>query len=55
MPLSEIGPFVTRIPSPLGLGKIELEDGTEVLGFVCEAMAAEDAEDISYTGGWRYL
>ena len=55
MPLSEIGSFATRIPSPLGLGKIELEDGTEVLGFVCEAMAAEDAEDISYTGGWRYL
>jgi len=55
MPLSELGSFATLIPSPLGLGKVELEDGTEVLGFVCEAIAAEDAEDISYTGGWRYL
>ncbi|MCM3728091.1 allophanate hydrolase [Neobacillus cucumis] len=55
MPLSELGSFATLIPSPLGLGKVELEDGTEVLGFVCEAIAAEDAEDISYTGGWRYI
>ncbi|PFN81972.1 allophanate hydrolase [Bacillus sp. AFS076308] len=55
MPLSELGSFATLIPSPLGLGKVELEDGTEVLGFVCEAIAEEDAEDISYTGGWRYL
>lgn len=55
MPLSELGSFAALIPSPLGLGRVELEDGTEVLGFVCEANAAEDAEDISYSGGWRYL
>jgi allophanate hydrolase len=55
MPLAEIGSFATLIPSPLGLGKVELEDGTEVLGFVCEAIAAEDAEDISYSGGWHYI
>ncbi|WP_160719220.1 allophanate hydrolase [Bacillus sp. USDA818B3_A] len=55
MPLSELGSFATLIPSPLGLGKVELDDGKEVLGFVCEAIAAENSEDISYTGGWRYL
>lgn len=55
MPLSEFGPFATLIPSPLGIGKIELEDGTKVPGFVCEAAAAESAEDISSLGGWRYL
>ncbi|MCM2534596.1 allophanate hydrolase [Neobacillus pocheonensis] len=55
MPLSELGSFATLIPSPLGLGRVELEDGTEVLGFVCEAIATKDVEDISYTGGWRYL
>ena len=55
MPLSELGAFATLIPSPLGLGKVELEDGSEVLGFVCEGFAAHDAEDISYSGGWRYL
>ncbi|MBM7654644.1 allophanate hydrolase [Neobacillus cucumis] len=55
MPLSEVGSFASLIPSPLGLGKVELEDGSEVLGFVCEAIAAEGSEDISYTGGWRYL
>ncbi|MEH7094162.1 allophanate hydrolase [Neobacillus vireti] len=55
MPLSELGSFAALIPSPLGLGRVELEDGTEVLGFICEGIAAENAEDISYTGGWRYL
>ncbi|PLS05443.1 allophanate hydrolase [Neobacillus cucumis] len=55
MPLSQLGSFASLIPAPLGLGKVELENGTQVTGFVCEAVAAEEAEDISYTGGWRYL
>jgi allophanate hydrolase len=32
---------------------VELEDGTEVPGFVCEAYAEAGAEDISASGGWR--
>ncbi|MFB5285306.1 allophanate hydrolase [Peribacillus sp. Hz7] len=55
MPLSEFGSFTSLIPAPLGIGKIQLEDGTEVPGFVCEAVVEERAEDISYTGGWRYM
>lgn len=55
MPLTELGSFAAKIPAPLGIGKVQLEDGTEVPGFVCESLAVEDAEDISHIGGWRYL
>lgn len=54
MPLSAFGSFVSLIPSPLGIGKVELEDGSEIPGFICEASADQTADDISYTGGWRY-
>lgn len=53
MPLPAFGAFAAAIPAPLGIGKVELEDGREVPGFVCEAYAAESAEDISAAGGWR--
>jgi allophanate hydrolase len=55
MPLSAFGAFVAGIPSPLGIGKIELADGTEVPGFLCEGYAAADsnAEDVTELGGWR--
>ncbi|MDF2836592.1 MAG: allophanate hydrolase [Paenibacillus sp.] len=55
MPLASFGKFAAGIPGPLGIGKIELEDGTEVPGFICEGYAAAlaGAEDISETGGWR--
>jgi len=47
------GAFVAAIPSPLGIAKIELEDGVHVSGFVCEAHATVAAQDISSFGGWR--
>ena len=50
---AELGTFVAGIPAPLGVGKIELEDGSLVTGFVCESYAVEGAEDISSYGGWR--
>lgn len=49
------GTFVAAIPAPLGIGKIELQDGLEVPGFICEAYAASDAEDISSYGSWRNI
>ena len=55
MPIEKVGHFMTNIPAPLGIGKVLLEDESEVLGFICEANALEIGEDISYTGGWRYL
>jgi len=53
MPLSSFGEFAKLIPSPLGIGKVELQDGTEVPGFICEGYAVEGAEDITETGSWR--
>ena len=53
LPLSEYGSFVAGIPSPLGIGRIELEDGEWVQGFLCESWAVNGAEEISHFGGWR--
>jgi allophanate hydrolase len=53
LPEREFGSFVAGIPAPLGIGSIELADASTVLGFVCEAVAAEQAQDISHFGGWR--
>jgi len=50
---AELGTFVAGIPAPLGVGQIELEDGSRVTGFLCEGYATEGAEDISSFGGWR--
>lgn len=53
MPASEVGSFLGLIPAPLGLGNIELDDGSWVKGFICEPYAIEGAKDISDLGGWR--
>ena len=53
VPSAALGGFVAGIAAPLGIGKIWLEDGGEVAGFLCEAHAAEPARDISEFGGWR--
>jgi allophanate hydrolase len=53
IPSRALGTFVARIAPPLGIGTIELEGGTTVLGFLCEAYAAEAAMDITAYGGWR--
>jgi allophanate hydrolase len=47
------GRFVSQVPPPLSIGTIELEDGVEVHGFLCEAYALKNADDISRFGGWR--
>ena len=47
------GDFVAQIPAPLGIGKVELADGSRVSGFVCEAYALAQATDITAYGGWR--
>ncbi|TAK68713.1 MAG: allophanate hydrolase [Actinomycetota bacterium] len=48
-----LGSLLTEIPAPLGLGRIELGDGREVLGFRCETHVIGDAQDITRFGGWR--
>ena len=53
MPKQHLGSFLGLIPSPLGLGKVELIDGSEVVGFICEPYGIEGATEITQTGGWR--
>lgn len=53
MPVEHYGSFVAMIPAPLGIGTLDLADGGQVQGFVCEALATADARDISHFGGWR--
>ncbi len=47
------GHFVAAIPSPLGIGKIGLESGQSVSGFLCEQWAVEDAVECTDLAGWR--
>jgi allophanate hydrolase len=53
VPAEHLGSFVAGIPAPLGIGKLELADGSRVPGFICEGLAAEGATDITHFGGWR--
>ncbi|MGO9837213.1 MAG: allophanate hydrolase [Polyangiaceae bacterium] len=45
--------FVAKIPPPLCIGSIELEDRSYTQGFLCEPHALDGAEDISKWGGWK--
>jgi allophanate hydrolase len=53
MDVAAFGSFVTLVPPPLGIGTVKLADGSTVKGFLCEAHAVRDAQDITAHGGWR--
>lgn len=53
LPTSEFGDFVRNIPAPLGIGQIELEDGSWVCGFICEPYVIHKSEEITHLGGWK--
>ena len=53
VPTARFGEFVAEIPTPLGMGNVELSDGRWVKGFICEPYGLADAENISHFGGWR--
>ena len=53
MPAPSFGAFVAQIPSPLGIGTLELQDGARVQGFLCEHYAVSGRPDITALGGWR--
>lgn len=53
VPLAEFGKIVAEVPAPLGIGNVQLADGSWVKGFICEGYALTDALDISHFGGWR--
>ena len=53
LPPAAFARFVQNIPAPLGVGKITLDDGSSVSGFLCEVHAVAGARDITEFGGWR--
>jgi len=53
LPLSRVGEFLSQIPAPLGLGRVELSDGQRLTGFLVEVTGLGGAEDITGLGGWR--
>lgn len=53
VPADQFGSFVNGIPSPLGMGKVRVANGTVVSGFICEPYAIDEAEEITHLGGWR--
>ncbi|MGW1126261.1 allophanate hydrolase [Streptomyces sp. NPDC002526] len=48
-----LGRFLAALPAPMSLGRVELDDGSWVLGFQCDPHAAADGTDITEHGGWR--
>lgn len=53
VPEEHFGSFVAGIPAPLGIGKVETQDGRWVSGFICEAIGMEGATDITGLADWR--
>ncbi|MFU8927193.1 allophanate hydrolase [Acinetobacter puyangensis] len=53
IPNALFGAIVAEVPAPLGIGNVQLQDGSWVKGFICEAYALQDAVNISHFGGWR--
>lgn len=53
LPSRELGSFLAGIPAPLGLGKVQLADGSWETGFICEPCGLAEAIDITDYGGWK--
>ena len=53
LPFEGVGRLIATIPAPLGLGQVELEDGSRVTGFLAEAAALDGARDITQFGSFR--
>ncbi|WP_280424843.1 allophanate hydrolase [Nocardia carnea] len=48
-----LGTFLGNLPSPMTLGKVELDSGEWVTGFACDFESSRDAVDITEYGGWK--
>jgi allophanate hydrolase len=53
VPATLFGSFVAGIPAPLCIGRVELDSGEQVAGFICESHATTTATDITALGSWR--
>lgn len=52
---ASFGRFVASVPYPMSIGRLVLEDGREVSGFLCAESIARAGTDITGTGGWRHF
>ncbi|AND85343.1 allophanate hydrolase [Clostridium tyrobutyricum] len=55
VPIKQLGEFLEKIPEPLCIGKVELDDGRRVSGFICESYMQSQSEDISKFKSWRNI
>jgi len=53
LPALAVAELAALVRPPIGLGRVRLEDGREVQGYLCDQAAAASARDISHYGGWR--
>ena len=53
LPAAGFARFMTGLAVPMTIGRVGLDDGRDVLGFLCEPAAVTGAADITRFGGWR--
>ena len=53
LPAAGFARFMAGLATPMTVGRVLLDSGHEVLGFLCEPSAAAGAADITGYGGWR--
>ena len=53
LPAAGFARFMTGLAAPMAIGRVGLDDGRDVLGFLCEPAAVRGAADITCFGGWR--
>jgi allophanate hydrolase len=53
LPAAGFARFMSGIVAPMTIGRVRLDDGRDVLGFLCEPAAVHGAADITSYGGWR--
>jgi allophanate hydrolase len=47
-----LGQFLAALPEPMLLGSVRLSDGSNAVGFACDAVAAKAGTDITEYGDW---
>ena len=53
LPAAGFARFMAGLAAPMAIGRVRLDDGRDVLGFLCEPAAVAGATDITGYGGWR--
>jgi allophanate hydrolase len=53
LPAAGFARFMAGLAAPMAIGRVCLDDGREVLGFLCEPSAIPGAAEITSHGGWR--